>query len=199
MIRQRFEQVSNGYRCGFVGGLSHGQRLYEFRQDVFEHPRHRGLQADQFQQPLVSGRFETDVHAGLARILTHLLQMPVEPGLKIQRCLSRQLPSQVHRAFTTVVGQRLAELHGRAFPPASGAVLGEGAQATVGAGLSAYQPGARRFAGRLQERVGRGQLPLSRDVVDRVQLLEDFLELQEVVCQQRPVTSFTIPAGQLQG
>jgi hypothetical protein len=61
------------------------------------------------------------------------------------------------RPLVPAVRQRLAELHGRAFATSARAILGKGAQATVGAGLATNQAGV----GGVERRKGWcRQLPL---------------------------------------
>ena len=113
------------------------------------------MKADYFHAPFIAEGFEGQFDARLTGLLTQRLQR------MFQACGYQRIkaPLQVQRAFVGVIRQGLAERQRRHFPSSPRAILGERAQATVGAGLAANQAGARLLDRWAQEGVVGRQLP----------------------------------------
>ncbi|MNI31248.1 hypothetical protein D3C73_851230 [compost metagenome] len=140
---------------------------------MFQNSRHRLLQPCHFQQPFIARSAERYLDARLACFFAQRVQSVFKMLLQMWLRRGLQSPAQVDCPLCRVVWQGLAELHRRTFTTGARAVLGKGSQTTVFTGLPANK--ARILGGgfEVQERVGRGQLPFTAEVIHSAYSLQD--------------------------
>ena len=160
-LGEALEQLANGHQGRSAWGATQwlGRRRAQYAQGVFEDGWHGRMKAVQFQQPVIGASAEGQFNSGLAGILLQRAQACFQEWQHAFCGDCPQTPAQVNRSFAVMGRNRRAEAHRRQIAATAQAILSEGAQAPVSAGLSTNQAGTDRLFRCKEKWIGCWQLP----------------------------------------